>query len=223
MNRRFAIMIPLSGLLIAHCVHAQLPTTLPVVRTMHHPDSLHTGTWPDSARRAMLDSLAAGRQRWDRQRPAEYLIASYSTDNMVAIESTSDSYAGWLVRGDSLIRRIAIHPATFDKWRQWLANTIDRTFAIVEHAARDSAYQVDLLELDPHYGFPIAWHVDDAQNRYSSRFVTDRGYGARVELFTADPRAWRCSWWRRLLRCGLADQAHPVRWTNAALLPTISL
>ena len=147
MNRRFAIMIPLSGLLIAHCVHAQLPTTLPVVRTMHHPDSLHTGTWPDS-------------------------------------------YAGWLVRGDSLIRRIAIHPATFDKWRQWLANTIDRTFAIVEHAARDSAYQVDLLELDPHYGFPIAWHVDDAQNRYSSRFVTDRGYGARVELFTADPRAW---------------------------------
>ena len=200
MIRRLAVAVSLCFAFITNSAHSQVPTRLPVVRVEHDPNSEPPGIWSDSARRVVLDSLQVGRQRWNRRRPAEYLYAAYTSGGMIAIESIGDSYFGWLVRRDSLIRRITIHPATFDKWREWFAMTIDSSFAIVEHAARDRTYQVDALELDPEYGFPRTWHVDDVHNGHGRMYVTDRGYGGHVEVFSADPRAWRCSWWRRLLR-----------------------
>jgi hypothetical protein len=200
MIRRLTVIASLCAVPFATPAHSQVPTRLPAVRIEDSSAFLPPGRWPDSARRVVLDSLNAGRRRWMRRRPPEYLVAVYSTGGMLRSESSSGSYLGWLVRRDSLIRPVIIRPATFDKWKQWFDITIDSSFRMVERAARDPSYQIDRLELDPEYGFPRAWHADDVHNGHGPMFRTDSGYGLSVEVFSVDPRAWQCSWWRRVVR-----------------------
>lgn len=54
-----------------------------------------------------------------------------------------------------------------------------------------------VLRLDPKYGFPIHWVVDDVHNGYAGYYVTDQDYWGEVDRF-APLRECGFFSWRRL-------------------------
>jgi hypothetical protein len=201
---RFALLLAIMTVGDVGKVGAQLPQRLPAVRVENDGVDQRPNTWPDSLRRAVLDSLAAGRGRWRATRPSEYRLAVFRPAGMMAIEIPPGPIPGVRVRDDSLAEAVELGRTATVRYGEWLRFTIDSVFAEVEAAARDRTYQVDALQLDPVYGFPRRWHVNDVHNGWGNRTVHDRGYGGAVERFSAAEDLRPCAWWRRMLRrCGV--------------------
>ena len=178
------------------------PTPLPAVRVEGQVPPLHTsaeGHWPDSARRAMRDSLRGGRERWRATRPMAYAFAARTTMSMVAIDGGPELEGvmfAVLVRGDTIVGGIRKR-AAFDRFTQWQTWSVESVFRMLESTVNNDKAQVAALTLDPTYGFPTAWETDDARNGYSNSFVTDQGSAGRVEWFSSDPKDTACHWWSR--------------------------
>lgn len=195
-------------LVLDHCAAhaaagAQEPHRLPPVR-VEATVIERNGHWPDSVRALVRDSLARGRARWQRSRPPEYLVGTIVTLAMVfpRRDPADDGQLEALrVRGDSVVGIVRRPAPQFTPAPPWTRVTIDRVFIALEAAVASPTRRIVTLTLDSLWGFPRSWQTDDAQNGYSSRYVTDQGTGGAVVFF--EPVATRpCAWWRRLLsRC----------------------
>lgn len=172
---------------VSAAVNAQTARPLPVTPVRAHAD---VTTWPDSARRAMRDSLVAARRKWERTRPLQYDIAMTRAPSLIAV-ANDQRYDGHLrfvrVIGDSMVATMFERAPQFTRGTAWSDITVDRLFRYLESVVADSARQVDRLELDPTFGYPTRWHTDDARNGYGG-YVTDKSDGGDVVLFRSVPQ-----------------------------------
>jgi hypothetical protein len=194
-----------AALLPARLIAQQPPgtgvRTLPGMQiTATYRDSI--GRWPETSRRVVLDSLAEGRLRWNARRPLRYRVAVNTMCGFCG--------GGWnpigtrpafFVTGDSIVRVTSLRDTLPNRFARWEKLTIDGVFRLVEKEANDRTRQLHGLVLDPYYGFPTAWEVDDVRNGYGM-YMSDQGYWGAVEMFAPEV-AGRCSFWRRVVRrCG---------------------
>ena len=196
-------LLPLAVCLVGESADAQEPPRTPPVRvqsTFIDPN----GRWPDSLRQTMRDSLARGRERWQRTRPPQYLVATIVTWAM-AVPVRDPAYDGQLeavrVRGDSVVGIVRRPAPQYIPAPPWTHVTIDRVFRELEAAVASPARQVAGLTLDSIWGFPRSWTTDDARKGYGRGSVTEQASGGAVVFF--EPIAERrCAGWRRRLhRC----------------------
>lgn len=180
---------------------AQPPQPLPSVRvdaSVPKPD----GSWPDSLRTRLRDSLARGRARWRASRPNEYLVSAVATGGMFRVVRTPEldgQMEAARVRGDSIVEIVQRPDPQYAKTPDWRTVTIDSVFRTLEHAVASPGRQIEILKLDPLWGFPREWRTDDARNGYGSRFVTDAVSGGAIVFFEPVlPRP--CGLMRRMFR-----------------------
>lgn len=178
---------------------AQEPALLPGVDIRAKP---YVRTWPDTARQAVRDRLAAARVRWSSTRPERYELAVQLAPSWILSpynERWKDSLQVVRVRGDSVVGVVVEHGSHRPNWTPWSVTTVEGIFAYLEAQLADTSRKVDRLELDSVFGYPKLWHTDDAQNGYG-RYRTHQATAGEVALFRGDAPHAACRWWRRLLR-----------------------
>ena len=178
----------LLALLLSAGAHAQAVQRLPVVE-VRGAYVVDTTGWPLSARKAAVDSLAAGRRRWQATRLERYRLAVYLRCGFCGNYwhgGPTGTQPAAVVRGSKVLRVVAYRPAGPVVEAQWMFESVDALFAMIEREANDPARQLPKLRLDPTYGFPRSWETDDVHNGYSGYFVMDAGYRAEVALFEPD-------------------------------------
>ncbi len=205
---------------IATSINAQVPVvprrdSIPV-RSVLLPPILVTGRlvptegrsccgepWPLSARQAALDSLAAGRRRWEVSHPASYRIAAGIGCGFCGSAEAylpRGTYPVARVRGRELFATGNFHPAERISEGISLAVPVDSLFRLLEKTANDTARKITDLKLDTKYGFPRSWATDGAHNGSGGVTVTDQDDWGRVIQFVPDEPPTRCGWWRRIMR-----------------------
>ena len=179
---------------------AQVPEQLPVVQVR----ATVVRTWPDSARRAVRDSLAVARKRWAQARPERYDFAVRNGPSMIAMESDRrhDGHRRIMrIKGDSIVAIVFESAPQYTRRTQWSDLTVERVFQHLEAAVDDTSRKVARLEIDPVFGYPRVWSTDAARNGYGY-YASDQSDGGEVELFRPDTRHLTCQWWRQLFgRC----------------------
>jgi hypothetical protein len=180
---------------------AQEPAQLP---GLHIRAKAYVRTWPDSARRAVRDSLTVARQRWTEARPERYDLAVRRAPAWIYSENDQrhDGHARTMrIRGDSIMSIVFERAPQYTRSTQWSDVTVDKIFRQLEAALADSTRQVVRLEFDPVLGYPRLWHTDDARNGYGTQ-RTDQSSAGEVVLFRNHAPNAGCRWWRRLTgRC----------------------
>ena len=186
---------------------AQVPVTpLPPVvvtgKTYSRGDT--NATWRLSARQAALDSLAAGRQRWEVKRPASYRISAgilcgFCSDGSSPARPPG-TYPVARVRGRELFATGTFQQTEKINGGIWLEVPVESLFRLLEKTANDTARKITELKLDPVYGFPRSWSTDGAHNGEGGMMVTDQDDWGRVVLFTPDQPPRACGWLQRILR-----------------------
>lgn len=156
-------------------------------------------TWPLFARRAMLDSLAAGRRRWEANHPASYRIAAGIGCGFCGVFPPG-TYPLARVHGRDVFAEGTFHPIEKIDLGDPLAVSVDSLFRLLEQTANDTTRKITELKLDPVFGLPREWSTDGARNGYRGMTVTDQDDWGRVLLFTPDESPTPCGWWRRMLR-----------------------
>jgi hypothetical protein len=157
-----------------------------------------TGTWSLAARRAVLDSLAAGRRRWEANRPAVYRIAAGIGCGFCGY-APADGYPVARIRGGDIFATGTFRPAGKVFEGDPLAVPVDSLFRLLERAANDTARKITELTLDPLLGFPRSWATDGVHDGEGGMVITDQDDWGRVELFAPDGPPTPCGWLRRLL------------------------
>jgi hypothetical protein len=160
-------------------------------------------TWPLVARRAVLDSLAAGRRQWEANRPAGYRFSVGILCGFCGYVDPSrppGTYPVARIRGREMVATGTFHPSQKINEGRWFIGTVDSLFGLLEREASDTGRKLEELRLDPVFGFPRSWTTDDARNGYHMTFWTDQNDWGRVELFVPDDPPAPCGWLRRLLR-----------------------
>lgn len=116
-------------------------------------DSIH-------ATSEILDSLQAGRQRWDRAHVVEYRLQSHADCYCIYGREDFDKQLPLLtIRKQSIIARAKGKPGTPPSREL----TIEDLFARIEEDARSSGRIIDHLDLDPVYGFPVRYRAHDPE------------------------------------------------------------
>lgn len=125
-------------------------------------------------REELLDTLRAGRERWRNERPRRYRLEVTENAGMIAYVGPQFRLVTEVV-GDSVrhVRRTRVAEPRLS----WRATTVERLFAWAEDHVRTTDARVDVLELDPRYGFPRRLHSDRAN-------TTDSETDVRVAAFT---------------------------------------
>ena len=196
---RLALLV--LGLSLTQPVLAQPPGQLPPVRVQAKYEDPMGGTWPDSLRQVIRDSLARGRERWERTRPPQYLVAAITTWSMFVLVRDS-TYDGQIeaarVRGDSIVAVIHRPAPQYTRRTQWLKVSVDSLFRHLEAEVASPTRKVDVLTLDSVWGYPRSWRTDYARNGYGRSSVSEQVSGGAVVFF--EPETERsCAWWRRWL------------------------
>ncbi len=148
----------------------------------------------------MRDSLLAGRARWDKSRPREYVLAARELDSWVALYGPpkyETHMPAVVVHGDSLVGGVWAR-STRGRYAQWLGWTVDSVFTLLEDSVRDSTRQIAVLKLHPTLGYPLEWNVDDSRNGWGYEWISDSGISGRVEWFSVEPKYVVCRWWHRI-------------------------
>ena len=108
----------------------------------------------------MLDSLRAGRQRWESARVIEYQLQSHvSCFCVYTREDLHNPLPLLTIRNQSIIARAKgtqITPPSPEF-------TIEGLFAKIEEDARSNGRIIDRLDLHPVYGFPVWYHAHDPE------------------------------------------------------------
>jgi hypothetical protein len=155
----------------------------------------------------MRDSLARGRARWERARPAQYLVATTSNWMMARPARTTEA-DGQLeavrVRGDTIVAVIKRPAPALRSSPVWTHATVDSLFRFLAAELADPQRQMIGLLLDSLWGFPRSWHTGDARVGYGQGVPTESDRGGAVLHFEPEVVS-RCARWRRLVgRCRAA-------------------
>jgi hypothetical protein len=148
-----------------------------------------TSGWSMSDRRAALDSLAAGKRRWEARRLERYRLSIYLRCGFCGNywhDGPAGTQPAAVVHGSTVIRTVAYRPAGPVVAAQWMFASVDTLFAMLEREANDPRRQLRSLTLDPLYGVPRSWETDDVHNGHNGYHITDAGYRAEVPLFEPD-------------------------------------
>ncbi len=198
-----------------------------------------TGTWSLSARRAVLDSLAAGRKRWEANRPASYRISAAILCGFCGDGSDPSRPPGVYpvvrIRGNEIFATGTFHPDERINGGIWLNVPVDSLFRVLERTANDTSRKITELKLDSLLGFPRAWATDGVHNGENGVHITDQNDWGRVVFFAADQAPTTCSWLHRILgscappyppldneirtRIGVDRMARPVGDRSLPLFP----
>ena len=136
--------------LVAACIVAMSPTYL----------SAQVIERPIPSVSNVLDSLKAGRRRWDSARVGEYQIQSHvGCFCAYTLERTLNELPLLTVRNRTIVARERGKPNKPPS----PAFTIDSLFAEVERDAQSTGRIIERLHLHPIYGFPVTYHARDPE------------------------------------------------------------
>lgn len=108
----------------------------------------------------ILDSLQAGRQRWDRARVSEYQLQSHADCFCIYTREAFERQRPLLtIRNQAIIARAKGKPGKPPSPEA----TIKKLFALVREDARSEGRIIDSLQLNPVYGFPVRYAAHDPE------------------------------------------------------------
>ena len=131
---------------------------------------------PAMERRRLVDSLAAGRARWNARRPTSYRIHTVVGCFCGPSNDSTAAKPVLVVRNNSVVGHAPSPQRGADNLGNTLSLTVDQLFATLERDLRDEHRSVEGLRLDSRYGFPRAW-------RSAAPGISDSDAGYRVVYF----------------------------------------